>query len=425
MRKKMLAVIAAGAMLLSVTPVFAAEDILEFQIQETSEDDTLVVEDDPDFELEAESLDVSDEAQVYASEETDTTIMEVMPDRAIPAEGATTFTYYSQYAYQCNSDYDVIAAYVKSADGKYKSRMFFIYDKLYGEWLRYDYSKMSAETFFTNYEVKNDLYIPVAKKSGGKDVIHSNNPKTAIDESKIPLIAEADVSGINFAWKALSEIPFIKNGSSYEYAGEAVQKKEEVKPDPDPDPTPGEAFIEINGNYYAITWTDKVQYDGRSHVWNQSQTNAKQVADLEVKVVKDGIAIAPTDYSVTCRNNTNVGAGKNQPYFTVALKGAYKKDSAKMSKYKFPFDITAYPVTRGTLQAKKAVIQQGKVTLTDPCFVFSDGRKVKLTLYNEKTKTGTFSVAKTKDGIELTGHNNFSGAGFLTMSNPKRVTYEW
>ena len=185
MKKKILAAIAAGAMLLSTTPVFGAdEEVLEFQIQEVSQEDILVPED-------AEGN----------------------------ADRAASFTYYAQYAYQCNSDYDLIAAYVKGIDGKIKSRLFFVYDKLYGEWLRYDYSKMSAETFLTGYETKDSsgttLYVPVVKQSGGKNVIHSNNPKTAIDESKIPLLLEADVKGINFAWKALSEIPFVKNADFF------------------------------------------------------------------------------------------------------------------------------------------------------------------------------------------------------------------
>ena len=392
MKKKILAAIAAGAMLLSTTPVFGAdEEVLEFQIQEVSQEDILVPED-------AEGN----------------------------ADRAASFTYYAQYAYQCNSDYDLIAAYVKGIDGKIKSRLFFVYDKLYGEWLRYDYSKMSAETFLTGYETKDSsgttLYVPVVKQSGGKNVIHSNNPKTAIDESKIPLLLEADVKGINFAWKALSEIPFVKNGAAYEYAGEGSQKEEEPEPDPS---YPGEDFFEINGNYYALKWSEEVPYNGKNHVWDQMKTNARQEADLAVTVIKDGLVLSSTEYSVTCRNNLNVGTGKNRPYFTVTLKGHHRQDNAKMSKRKFYFEITPYSVTRGILQAKKAIVQDDKVTLTDPCFIFEDGRKVKLTLYNSKTKTGTFSVAKTKDGIQITGYNNFSGSGLLSLSNSKRVTYEW
>jgi len=231
-----------------------------------------------------------------------------------------------------------------------------------------------------------------------------------------------DVKGINFAWKALSEIPFVKNGAAYEYAGEGSQKEEEPEPDPS---YPGEDFFEINGNYYALKWSEEVPYNGKSHVWDQMKTNARQEADLAVTVIKDGLVLSSTEYSVTCRNNLNVGTGKNRPYFTVTLKGFHKQDNAKMSKRKFYFEITPYSVTRGILQAKKVIVQGEKVTLADPCFIFEDGRKVKLTLYNSKTKTGTFSVAKTKDGIQITGYNNFSGSGLLSLSNPKRVTYEW
>lgn len=359
---------------------------------------------------------------------------------SITSDGAAKFLYYSQYAYQCKAGYSIIAAYVKDAEqeGKYKSRMFFIYDSMYGEWLRYDYGLSAAQTFLSDYETKESngttIYVPVVKTVSGKNVLQSNNSSTAIDESKIPTIAEADVSGINYAWKSLSDIPFCKNGSTYEYAGES--KEEETIPTPPTPPTPGETkSVEamINNANYTISWTAAVYYDGRAHLWNLAKVPAKnaskQVADINVEVIRDGALVSTSNYSVTCKNNTNVtgynGSKKYQPYFAITLKGSYKKDNAKMSKMKFNFDIVPYPLVNGTLQAKKVVVEGTKTSFKDLYFIFPDRRKVKMTAYNAKKKTGSFTAAGTEEGIQITGYNNFSETGILSMVAPKRITYEW
>ena len=487
--RKMLAVVAAGAMLFSAVPVFGAdEEMLEFSVTPMEDSgefniEEVVTEDDQWYEnvpvagdaiglaeeasadavvADTAIVEVSEEAVIserYVSEETDTAITEALPAEAsevgadrvsvtadevtadrVASAASSSFTYYAQYAYQVNSDYDIIAAYVKGEDGKYASRMFFIYDRMYEEWLRYDYSEMAAETFLTNWEVKDGLYVPVEKMSGDKKVWHTDNSKTAIDESKIPVVAAADVPGINYAWKSLANIPFVKNGSAYEYAGEA---KEEEDPKPDPDPTPiptpvpGEdtsASTEINGHKYTVIWTAAVQYDGRAHLWNQvkvaSKNASKQVADLKVEIVRDGALVDVSNYSITCKNNTNItgvnGNKKYQPYFCITLKGTYKKDNKQMSKAKLPFDIVPVPVEQGKFQAQKVVVQGSKTTFTNLYFVFSDGRKVKLGAYSTKKKTGSFTATALEDGsIQITGYNNLSGAGILSLENPKKVTYEF
>ncbi len=463
--KKLLAVVVALATTFTAVPVFGAEeDVLTFEVTPIEEEaavseDALEEEPVEAFVEEAEEV-VSEgvlisESERYVSEETDTAMVEklqdlpladdeVVADRLFSADEVTAdgaaatpkFTYYAQYAYQVNSDYDLIAAYIKGEDGKYTSRMFFVYDRLYEEWLRYDYSQMAAETFLTNWEVKDGLYIPVEKVSGSKKVWHTDNSKTAIDESKIPVIAEADVASINYAWKSLANIPFAKSGNVYEYAGEG-KEEEDPKPDPEPDPKPvvGDrtAETDINGHHYMVIWTGTLSYNGMAHVWNQTKVSAKnakkQVADLKVEVLRDGALVDVSNYSVTCKNNVNVtgvNGKKYQPYFIITMKGAYKKDSAKISKAKFPFDITPCSVEQGKFQAKKVVIQGNKTTFTNLYFVFSDGRRVKLATYNAKKGSGAFTAEALEDGsIRITGYNNLSGAGILSLENPKKVTYEF
>lgn len=470
MKKRLLAAIVAGTMLLSATPVFGADDeLLTFDVTpvEMLEEDVLTADSEPELVEEVVSeneISVDKSYKEQELEEADTAIMKVLEEDFIMSEevsvgeisadragGSSSFVYYSQCAWQCKAGYDVIAAYVKSEDGKYLSRMFFIHDKEHeGEWkdwLRYDYSKSSAETFLTKWEAKdsnngNTMYVPVEATSGGKKVVHADNPKTAINESKIPIIAEKDLTGINYAWKELSEVPFVKNGGAYEYAGEGKQDPEpspepDPKPEPEPTPTPVEgdrtAETDINGHHYVVTWTGAVQYDDRAHVWNQTnvpaRNAAKQVADLKVEILCDGTLVDVSNYTVTCRNNINItgmnGNSKNQPYFSITLKGEYKKDNAAMSRAKLAFDITPCPVTDGKFQAKKVVIQGSKPTFTDLYFVFNDGRKVKLGVYNDKRKTGGYTAVGTDEGVKITGYNNLSGEGLLSMDNPKKVTYEW
>ena len=463
--KRFLAIMIAGAMVLSATPVFGADkDVLEFEVLPVESEEILIsgdvaleesaeemvtevvseefVETAADEAVLAEGAEATEAALADEVLEADTAFSEVCDLETIVADGASSsFVYYSQYAYQCKDGYNVIAAYIKDGEGAYKSRLFFVYESEYEEWLRYDYTEMSAQTFLNNYEMKDSngttLYVPVVKQSSGKNTFQKNNSKTAIDESKIPVIAEADVSSINFAWKALSETPFAKNGEAYEYAGEKKEEPEPPAPTPTPTPVPGEkrsTSTEINGSKYEITWSAAVQYDGRAHLWSGTKIStknaSKQVGDLFVEVKKDGTVLDTSNYVVTCKNNTNVTGYNNnkkyQPYFTVSLKGVYKKDSSKMSKGKLPFDITPCLVTTGKFQAKKVVVQGSKTTFTKLYFVFDDGRKVKLGAYNAKKGTGTFSAEALEDGsIQVTGHNNLSGVGKLLMASPKKVTYEW
>ncbi|MBR3366052.1 hypothetical protein IKG48_02960 [Candidatus Saccharibacteria bacterium] len=473
--RRFLAMAVAGAMLFSV-PVFGAdENVLEFEVTPIESDEILISEDaalgnfaeeeftgvvadevayveepetvSDDTAVTEEPKMVTDEVIVEAEEPeqvlgADTTIAESIEGcEAVTADGASSFVYYSQYAYQCNDGYNVIAVYIKDGEGNYKSRLFFVYESEYGEWVRYDYTEMSAQTFLSNYEAKDSngvtLYIPVVKQTSGKNTFQKNNPKTEIDESKIPVLAEADVTDINYAWKSLSEIPFVKNGEAYEYAGEKKAEPEPPAPTPTPTPVPGEkrsTSTEINGSKYEITWSATVQYDGRAHVWNQTKISpkneAKQVGDIFVEVKKDGDVLDASSYTVACKNNTNVTGYNNnkkyQPYLTISLKKPYNKDSSKMSKGKLLFDIVPCPVTSGKFQAKKVVIQGTKATFTNLYFVFGDGRKVKLTVYNEKKQTGTFSAVATDVGnVQITGYNNLSGSGLLSMESPKKVTYEW
>ncbi len=461
--KKLLAVVVALATTFTAVPVFGAEeDLLTFEVTPIEEEAIVsedVLKEEPVDAFVEEAEEVVSEGMLiserYVSEETNMAIVEKLRDLPlandeevadrlfsadeVTADGAAAskFIYYAQYAYQVNPDYDIVAAYVKDEDGKYTSRMFFVYDRLYEEWLRYDYSQMAAETFLTNWEVQDGLYVPVEKMSGNKKVWHTDNSKTAIDESKIPVIAEADVTGINYAWKSLGDIPFAKNGSSYEYAGEG-KEEEDPKPDPEPDPKPvvGDrtAETDINGHHYIVIWTGTLSYNGMAHVWNQTKVSAKnakkQVADLKVEVLRDGALVDVSNYSVTCKNNVNItgvnGNKKYQPYFSITLKGTYKKDNAKMSKAKLPFDISPCSVSQGKFQAKKVVIQGNKTTFTNLYFVFSDGRRVKLTTYNSKKGSGDFSAEALEDGsIQITGYNNLSGAGILSLENLKKVTYEF
>ena len=471
MKKKLLAVVIAAVTLFLSVPVFGAdEELLEFSVTPVEESVLELASEEAEIseEIEAEEIEISEDAQAdgsvfevvqadgfvsterYTSEEADTSLVEVREELSVVEEAvasvdgitadkaaASSFTYYAQYAYQVNPDYDIIAAYIKGEDGKYASRLFFVYDREYEEWLRYDYSKMAAETFLSKWEEKDSngttLYVPVEKMSGDKKVWHTDNSKTAVDESKIPVLAAADVSGINYAWKALSDIPFVKNGNVYEYAGEG--KEPEPEPQPVPVPVPGEDRsdeTDINGHHYKVIWTGSVQYDGRAHLWNQTKIStkntSKQVADIKVEIIRDGALVDASNYIVTCKNNVNVtgyDGKKYQPYFSITLKGTYKKDNAKMSKAKLPFDITPCPVTSGKFQAKKVVVQGSKTTFTDLYFVFNDGRKVKLGAYNAKKKTGSFSAAGTESGVLITGYNNLSGEGLLSMESPKKVTYEW
>ena len=390
------------------------------------------------------------EAERYVSQETDMAFMETLPaeelvseavgelnvtssdgveERVQAAGAANNSKYYSQAAYQVKTGYDLIAAYIRGEDGKYASRLFFVYDKEYKEWLRYDYSAMAAQTFLSTWEEKDSngttLYVPVAKKSGEKTILHSDISGTALDESKVPVLLATDVANINYAWKALADIPFVKSGGNYEYAAE-----ESTTPDP-PQPVPGKktGTVTINGKNYVIYWTETLKYNGKAHVWNCLKNTAKQAADVEVEIIRDGALVDSGNYSIVCKSNTNVtgfGGSKTKPYFVITMKGNYKKDAKKMSKYKFTFDITPCSLTDGMVRAKKVVISGTKTSFTKPFFVFPDGKQVSLTAYSGKKPKGTYTATVAEDGsIQVTGYNNFSGTATISMDAPKKVTYEW
>lgn len=315
----------------------------------------------------------------YVSEETDTTLVEALEEAEAVADDAEEIVengeiamvdfdseapelkrlgskkkYYSQAKYKCNDGYDVIAAYILE-NGEYKSRLFFVYESLYGEWLRYDYSLMAAETFLSDWELKESngttLYVPVVKKdSDDNTVAHKDREGTALDESKIPVIRAEDVSSINYAWKDLSEIPFLMNGGEYVYASTTVED-----PDPTPTPTPtpepeDDNTKVVNGkigsNTYQIIYTASVKYDGRAHVWDQkrlsSKALSKKVNDVSVAIYRNGMLLAAGDYNVKFKNNVKVASSeaKKAPFFKIILKGkGLKKDAAALKTVKFKFDI--------------------------------------------------------------------------------------
>ena len=109
------------------------------------------------------------------------------------------------------------------------------------------------------------------------------------------------------------------------------------------------------------------------------------------------------------------------------MKGSYKKDAKKMSKYKFTFDITPYSFADGgTVRAKKIVVSGTKTSFTKPFFIFPDGKQISLSPYSDKKPKGTYAVNIAGDGsIHVTGYNNFSGETTVAMDAPKKITYEW
>ena len=482
MRKKMFGFFMAIAVLMTTIPVWAAEDN-EVEFSAVSEENVVVEEatnSEPTIkETSGEDIVATESCSFvarYESAETDTSITETdfavdVAKEAEPAAinveedsvadqalSASSTVYYPQYTYLCNDGYDIIAAYVQaevvsgnstSGDSavsenttKYISRMFFVYDKMYGEWLRYDYSEMAAKTFLSQYEQKdsngNMLYVPVTKKSSdGKEIRHVNISGTALDESLIPVVALADATGINYAWKELDQIPFMKNNGAYVYAHEQKKTTPDPDPDPDPEPTPpaedAEAKMSINGSEYTVQWTSSVQYDGRAHVWTEtpiaSKNAKKQVGDVKVIVYRNGAQVDPANISVSFKNNTNVtnfGGKQVQPYFVVKLLGKnYKSDAKVMSSWKFDFDITPYPVEKGKFKAKKVVVSGSKMSFSKLYFIFPDGRAVALKPLTKKNSNGTYRVGSDEEGFYFVGYNNLSGKGRLNLNSPKKITYEW
>ena len=266
--------------------------------------------------------------------------------------------YYTQAKYECKEGYDIFAVYVL-AGGEYSSRVFFVRDDLYGEYLRYDYDLMSAETFLSDWEVKESngttLYVPVAKMRDGKNIAQKDIDGTPLDESKIPVIRAEDVASVGYAWQDLSEIPFLKNGGEYVYASTAVQDMDPgqvVTPTPTPTPTstPEEDNIKVvNGTVgstaYRIEYTASVKYDGRAHVWSQKRLTTKalkkKVNDVSVNIYRNGVLLASGDYNVKFKNNTKIsGTNGKTPFFRIVLKGkALKQEGAALKKAKFAFDI--------------------------------------------------------------------------------------
>ena len=490
MRKKMFGFFMVIAVLMTTIPVWAADDTaVEFSVVSENTVAEEAIEIDTAEETSGEDIVATEScsfAERYESAETDTSKVEadfatneidgmvMMADAdtdedsvADQALGASSVVYYPQCTYLCNDGYDIIAAYVQDTEvtlsgnviattsgntasgnstlsentAKYVSRMFFVYDKMYGEWLRYDYTEMAAKTFLSQYEQKdsngNILYVPVTKKSSdGKEIRHTNISGTALDESLIPVVALEDAKGINYAWKELDQIPFMKNNGAYVYAHEQ-KTTPDPDPDSDPEPTPSaedaEAKMSINGSEYTVQWTSSVQYDGRAHVWTEtpiaSKNAKKQVGDMKVVVYRNGAQVDPTNISVSFKNNTNVtnfGGKQVQPYFTVKLLGKnYKSDAKVMSSWKFDFDITPYPVEKGKFKAKKVIVSGSKMSFSKLYFIFPDGRAVTLKPLTKKNSNGTYRVGSDEEGFYFVGYNNLSGKGRLNMDSPKKITYEW
>ena len=446
--KKLLVGLLISALALTSVPVFAAEEVVvlsenampEEAIVEVAEPEVVLTVDEPEtdsFEPMPEEVFEPEmvESVALASASPDTSLVESF-SLEMEAFGAGNVKYYSQPAYKVKSGYDIIASYIQATDGSYPSRLFFVYDKEYGEWLRYDYSVEEATEFLGEWETKDSsgttLYIPVAKTKDGKTVAHADIDGTALDESKIPVIKAADVSGINYAWKALSDIPFVKDGSSYVYA--TADSTPTPTPTPAPIVEPGKYEATIGKNVYTIEYTTFVTYDGRAHGWEKTNLSSKtlktKVNDLSISVYRNGTLLAPGDISIKYKNNTNITgfAGKNaQPYFTVGLKGKkYEKESKKLSKVKMKFDIVPCTAETGTFQAKKVVVSGDSVSFSNLYFVFADGRKVALKKKTSKEPGGSYTAEKLSDGsIQINGCNNLSGSGKLSMENPKKTTYEW
>lgn len=364
-------------------------------------------------------------------------------------ERVSSFGYVPQYQYQCRGDNELLRVYVQGANGTFTGEIYFVhrlYDdnppregEKYGESMFDYYDPTNAEDtdVLSACETKviNGVihYLPKIKTGeDGTPLLQQDVNTTGFDDSKVPIITAASLeedvlSDTSYLW-GWRELPFIYSGDywgdrSYTYATEASGSDANTE-------------VPVNSNVYDVHWSDTLQYDGRAHVWDQitvSKRNVtKQVADLSVTVVRNGEILPPSAYSVSVANNTNVTHYNNNkkynPYFTVTLKGkAYKKDSSKLAKQKFYFSIQPCSLSSGTLIAKKAVVQnETKVSLTNLYFQFSDGRKVKLSGYNTKKLTGTYSANVLEDGdIRITGYNNFYGQSLLKMSSPKKLTYEW
>ena len=441
MKKRFLAAIIVGVML--VRPVFASDADILLDVAQPEEDSIIVSEDSYELESdevalepeeEAEQLEtvssdaVSYEEDLLATEEA--TSKKVAP---LPAEGKADFKYFRQSKYRCADGYNLIEVYIRDSDGWYIGRTFFVYKEDSGEWVKYNTrSELMAETFLCGYHREGDLLVPLAESEEGQEVWQEDNPATKIDESRIPVIMEDDFPGTPY-WK--DEIPFVKSGSSYEYAGGDAES-------PEPELDPGykddtfdhysSVSFEVNGTMYYVAWTEKVQYDGKSHVWTETPrvNQTKQTADVTVRVYRSGAMINPNSYSVAFKNNINVTAFNStdvQPSFNISLKGKYRKDNAKMSKERFGFDITPCPIDQGSLQVKKLVIEDGeKVSWTNLFFVFDDGRKIALSKHDYKKNTaGTAAIEVLNGSIWITGYNNFTGMIEMSLESPKKVTYEF
>lgn len=373
----------------------------------------------------------------YVSEETDTGLVEPLGAESSEEEdifsngcyfeanvaSAAKKVYYGQYEYLAKTGYDIIEVYV-AKDGKYTSRLFFIHDHEYNEWLRYDYGKMAADTFLAKYEKKVvngvTLYIPVAKTSGGKKVFRSDIKGTAINETKIPVIAADKVDGINYAWKALSKIPFSKSGSAYVYAY--------TTPAPAPVLSKGKYTATINGNKYVVKWTYNVTYDGRKHVRKGvAKTSKAQVADVAVNVYRNGKKLAASKTAVTFKNNVHVNgyAGKSsyKPYFTVKLKDN-AKDSKVLAKVKMPFKINARKVSAGKFQAK-ITTKGNKVTIKKMYFVFPDGRKTAISFKTKSNPGGAYTATVKNGKLTVKGAGDLKGSKSVKLKKNKTTTYKW
>ena len=465
--KKFLALVVVG--LLLATPVFAEDDVLELgqstdeitpvvkpglytlsnddtEEPEATESELAELEDGSDGPVEdspVEDSPVVDSRIINEStvrtEVVSHNLDEVLSDFSCYDNGMM-MKYYKQYKYLTVDGYNVVKAYISGDDDKYKGAIFFVYDKEHNKWLRFDYSDEAASMYLRSPGKEGDLNISSVMDLpyyGGK-VFQGDNPKTALDEQYVPIIIEKDVSGIDFSWRDLSEIPFVKTGGDYTYAGQKEElrgciPKNGLAVDLKETYYDGYhiAVFDVDDVKYAVQWIPSVSYDGRAHVWtDQAKVNlAKQNPDVEVYLYRDGDRVDPKDFSVTFKNNINVKYTNGtfvSPSFKIALKGKYQKDNKKLPDH-FDFDIDPIPIGSGKLQAKKVIVQGDKVTISNLYFTFDDGRKISLAKYDIGKGKGSYVAEVTEDGtIRLVGRNNFAlSETELLIESPKKVTYEF
>ena len=330
----------------------------------------------------------------------------------------TVLVYASQPSWYTASGYDAIEAYITDETGKYVQRCFFVTDG--ADWLLYDYGELAAAEFFSKTE-KNDkgMYIPVQKSATHKD----NSKTSGIDESKIPLLTKEDFATIIYDWRALSDIPFMRDSSGkIEYA--LTPKKEEPTPTPTPTPVPtGEQVkytVTVNNNVYDVYCTKEVVYNGRKHVLKSAKATKTQCPDLTISVYRNGEAVK---FAVKFFNNVNVnGYGGKTPFFTITP--ANKADRKVMAKNKFAFNILPVDIGKVNLSVKSVKFSSGVMTLNGATAKI-DGLTYKLSPMTLKNKAGSY-VASYKDGsVTVYGTNNYAGTTTISLSSAKTISWSF